>query len=98
VRFTLFWFGFDWFELGGSERRRCGVCAENPQQQTLSTNTHHLSPLLSLSQKSQMKALTLEKPGLALGNFKIQDLPVPVPKGNQVLVKVHVAALNPVDW
>src|SRR4051812_5381718 len=43
-----------------------------------------------------MKAAYLEAPG-APDVIRHGDLPTPVPKGNEVLVKVAAAALNPID-
>jgi NADPH:quinone reductase-like Zn-dependent oxidoreductase len=46
---------------------------------------------------AQMKAIRFHEYG---GSEKLvlESLPRPVPKGSEVLVKVHYAAVNPVDW
>jgi len=33
----------------------------------------------------------------SLDNLKVEELPMPVPKAGEVLVKVHAAAINPSD-
>jgi NADPH:quinone reductase-like Zn-dependent oxidoreductase len=44
---------------------------------------------------AQQKALRLQSP---VGEWKIDDVPVPTPGPGEILVKVHSTALNPVDW
>ena len=44
---------------------------------------------------TQQKALQLKE---KFGPFVIADVPVPKPGKDQVLVKIHSSALNPVDW
>lgn len=44
-----------------------------------------------------MKAIILSSYGPA-DRLELKDVEMPVPKENQVLVKVHVASVNPVDW
>ncbi len=44
---------------------------------------------------AQQKALRLQSP---VGEWKIDDVPVPTPGLGEILVKVHSTALNPVDW
>ena len=43
-----------------------------------------------------MKAVIVEKPGDA-GQLKIGEIPTPLPDKNEILVKVHAAALNRAD-
>lgn len=44
-----------------------------------------------------MKALVLRKP-MGIENLKFEDVPDPVPKDDEVLVKVVMSGLNPVDY
>src|ERR1043165_2920057 len=44
-----------------------------------------------------MKAIVYRSYGSA-EVLKLEDIPKPVPKDNQVLIKVRAAALNPIDW
>ena len=44
-----------------------------------------------------MKAIVYSKYGSA-DVLKLTDIPKPVPNDNQVLVKVHSASVNPLDW
>lgn len=44
-----------------------------------------------------MKAIILTEYGPS-ESLQLKDIAMPVPKENQVLVKVHVASVNPVDW
>jgi len=45
---------------------------------------------------SSMRALVLEAKGIE--NFRLQNIPIPKPNENQVLVKVLATSVNPVDW
>ena len=44
-----------------------------------------------------MKALVLRKP-LGIENLNFEDVPDPVPKDDEVLVKVLMSGLNPIDY
>ena len=44
-----------------------------------------------------MKAYAIESPG-SFENLTLMDLPKPVPEKEEILVKIHVAGLNPVDY
>lgn len=44
-----------------------------------------------------MKAIVYHSYGSA-EVLKLEDIPKPVPKDNEVLIKVRAAALNPIDW
>lgn len=44
---------------------------------------------------AQQKALRLQSP---VGEWKLDDVPVPFPGPGEILVKVHSTALNPIDW
>jgi NADPH:quinone reductase-like Zn-dependent oxidoreductase len=44
-----------------------------------------------------MKAIRFHEPG-GPEVLKLEELPRPVPKAGEVLVKVHAAGVNPVDW
>jgi NADPH:quinone reductase-like Zn-dependent oxidoreductase len=44
-----------------------------------------------------MKAIRFHEPG-GPEVLRLEDLPRPVPKAGEVLVKVHAAGVNPVDW
>lgn len=44
-----------------------------------------------------MKAYAIESPG-SFENLTLMDLPKPEPKKGEILVKIHVAGLNPVDY
>lgn len=44
-----------------------------------------------------MKAVVFHEYGAAK-NLKVEEVPMPHPGKNEVLVKVHAASLNPVDW
>ncbi len=45
-----------------------------------------------------MKAILFEKYGLPLEVLKIKEVTRPVPKNNEVLVKIQAAAVNDYDW
>jgi len=45
-----------------------------------------------------MKALIFEKYGLPEKVLKLSDQGTPVPKNNEVLVKIHCKAINDYDW
>ena len=44
-----------------------------------------------------MRAAIIEQYGAA-DEFKIRDVPIPALGARQVLVRVHAASVNPVDW
>src|ERR1043165_9360828 len=44
-----------------------------------------------------MKAIVFHQYGSA-DVLRLENIPKPVPKDNQVLIKVRAAALNPIDW
>lgn len=44
-----------------------------------------------------MKAIAIEQFG-GREVMKMMDLPRPLPKPNEILVKIHAAGVNPVDW
>lgn len=44
-----------------------------------------------------MKAAVIHQYG-SKDQFKIADLPQPQPRSNEVLVRVHAASVNPIDW
>ena len=45
-----------------------------------------------------MRALVYERYGAPEDVLELREVPVPVPGPQQVLVKVHVCAFNPLDW
>lgn len=45
-----------------------------------------------------MKAITCRRYGPPAGVLRLEDMPTPVPKPGQVLVKVHAASVNAADW
>jgi len=45
-----------------------------------------------------MKALKQRKYGKPLKVLELKNVPIPTPKPNQVLIKVHSTALNPIDY
>lgn len=51
-------------------------------------------PLHHIQQMASQKALVVLQKG---ADFQVDSIPVPVPKNDELLVKVKVAALNPVD-
>lgn len=44
-----------------------------------------------------MKAIVLREKG-SIDNLLPEDVPVPVPGPDEILVKIHAAGINPVDW
>ncbi|RUO96425.1 chaperonin 10-like protein [Jimgerdemannia flammicorona] len=59
-------------------------------------NKHPFTPRIYITRKENMvKALIAHKAG---GELQIGEWEKPVPKGNEILVKNKVVALNPVDW
>lgn len=48
---------------------------------------------------NNMKACVLKQKGaLEKSAFEVTTVPKPVPKDNEILVKIAATALNPVDW
>jgi NADPH:quinone reductase-like Zn-dependent oxidoreductase len=45
-----------------------------------------------------MRAAQLKQYGLEKDNFVVNSIPVPEIKANEVLIEVHAAAPNPVDY
>ena len=45
-----------------------------------------------------MKAIVYEKYGAPQDVLRYEDVPTPVPKNDEVLVKVHAASINEWDW
>ena len=45
-----------------------------------------------------MRALRFHTYGEWADVLRLEDIPVPVPGGNQIQVRVHACALNPMDW
>src|SRR6476469_8377841 len=51
----------------------------------------------TITEKETMKAVQIH----AFGGPEVlqyQDVPQPKPKANQILVRVHAAGVNPIDW
>ena len=57
---------------------------------------YYLSIKDLLEKQLQMKAVVLHKNG-DLGRLKIEDVPEPKPQKNEVVVRLHSAALNHLD-
>ncbi|HMH45002.1 MAG TPA: alcohol dehydrogenase catalytic domain-containing protein, partial [Pyrinomonadaceae bacterium] len=51
---------------------------------------------LTAAQGDKMKAIVYCDYGLA--NLKLADIAKPTPTDDQILVKVHAASVNPLDW
>ena len=51
---------------------------------------------LTVAQGDKMKAIVYCDYGLA--NLKLADIAKPTPTDDQILVKVHAASVNPLDW
>src|SRR4029077_16225214 len=51
---------------------------------------------LTAAQGDKMKAIVYCDYGLA--NLKLADIAKPTPTGDQILVRVHAASVNPLDW
>ena len=51
---------------------------------------------LTAAQGDKMKAIVYCDYGLA--NLKLDDIAKPTPTDDQILVKVHAASVNPLDW
>lgn len=45
-----------------------------------------------------MKAIVINKYGLPKNVLELKDMPIPIPKNNEVLVKIHATAINDYDW
>lgn len=45
-----------------------------------------------------MRAMVLKRYGSPVKNYQLTELPIPTPGDNEVLVKVHNAGINALDW
>lgn len=52
---------------------------------------------MKISNDTQMRAVQIHKYGNA-AELELQEIAIPSPSEGEVLVKVHAAAVNPVDW
>jgi NADPH:quinone reductase-like Zn-dependent oxidoreductase len=53
---------------------------------------------ISIRQKIYMRAILFENYGLPVKVLTIKDIAKPIPKANEVLIKVHATAINDYDW
>jgi len=56
-----------------------------------------LSQIRGISGRNSMKAIAIEEYG-GPEKLKLMEFPVPEPAGNEVLMRVKAAGVNPVDW
>ena len=56
-----------------------------------------MATTMTMTEKGTMKAVQIHAYG-GPEVLKYEDVPQPQPKANQILVRVHAAGVNPVDW
>src|SRR5579862_8874108 len=78
-------------------RHRGGPRRPHPREATLRGRPSRASSLVDRVRSDEMKAILYRRYG-GPDVLALEDIPTPVPKDDEVLIRVRAASVNPLDW